>query len=59
MRCASFLIASLLPGDLAYVILGGLSPTAGLSGVVAFEPDDLTLTVRGGTPLERIHDLLV
>jgi glycolate oxidase FAD binding subunit len=32
--------------------------TAGLSGVVAFEPADLTLTVKGGTQLEVIHDLL-
>jgi glycolate oxidase FAD binding subunit len=32
--------------------------SAALSGVVAFEPADLTLTVRGGTTLEEIHDLL-
>jgi glycolate oxidase FAD binding subunit len=29
-----------------------------LRGVVAFEPGDLTLTVRGGTPLEEVHELL-
>jgi len=32
--------------------------TAGLSGVVAYEPADLTLTVRPGTPLETVHELL-
>lgn len=32
--------------------------TAGLAGVVAFEPADLTLTVRAGTALETVHELL-
>lgn len=29
-----------------------------LSGIVALEPGDLTLTVRGGTPLAMVHELL-
>ena len=32
--------------------------TARLSGIVAFEPADLTLTVRAGTPLDTVHELL-
>lgn len=32
--------------------------TSGLSGIVAFEPADLTLTVRAGTLLEEIHSTL-
>jgi len=32
--------------------------TAGLAGIVAYEPADLTLTIRPGTPLESVHELL-
>ena len=32
--------------------------TAGLAGVVAYEPADLTLTARPGTTLETVHELL-
>jgi FAD/FMN-containing dehydrogenase len=32
--------------------------TAGLAGIVAYEPADLTLTARAGTTLETVHDLL-
>jgi glycolate oxidase FAD binding subunit len=32
--------------------------TSSLSGVVAYEPADQTLTVRAGTPLEEVHALL-
>jgi glycolate oxidase FAD binding subunit len=32
--------------------------THALQGVVAFEPGDLTLTVRGGTRLDAVHELL-
>ena len=33
--------------------------TRGLDGVIAYEPADLTLTVKAGTPLETVHDLLM
>jgi glycolate oxidase FAD binding subunit len=32
--------------------------TRGLDGVIAYEPADLTLTVKAGTLLETVHDLL-
>ncbi|MEP7028262.1 MAG: FAD-binding protein, partial [Candidatus Eisenbacteria bacterium] len=32
--------------------------TAGLAGIVAYEPADLTLTARAGTSLEAVHELL-
>ena len=32
--------------------------TGSLTGIVAYEPADLTLTVRGGTPLEEVHEVL-
>jgi len=32
--------------------------SAGIAGIVAYEPADQTLTVRAGTPLEEVHTLL-